>query len=139
VIDLAKRAELAKEVPDILRCYQCGSCVATCPAQKYGGSYSPRKKILSALRGEETVLGKELFRCLTCHSCNERCPQGVNPYDVIVKLKNYAVRTGIVDETYKKASSTVLETGRALPVTERCSSQRAALGLKELKDRRLDL
>ena len=86
-INFRLRNELIKEIPELLKCFQCGTCVSSCLAERYGKAYSPRKKILAALYGEKQILDKELWRCLTCNNCNERCPQEVNPYDVLVKLK----------------------------------------------------
>ena len=132
-INLEFRKEIIKAIPEILKCYQCGTCVSSCPTEKYGGSYSPRRKILSASYGEKKILATELWNCVTCNTCNERCPQEVNPYGVLVKLKNLAYRFGLIDESYAKTRNNVLETGRAIPVTAGTSRRRKDLGLKELR------
>ncbi|MBN2422082.1 4Fe-4S dicluster domain-containing protein [Candidatus Woesearchaeota archaeon] len=133
-INFELRNELVKEIPELLKCFQCGTCVSSCLAERYGKAYSPRRKILMALYGQKDMLAKELWRCLTCNNCNERCPQEVNPYDVLVKLKNFAVKKGLVDETILQPEKTVTETGRSLPLNERVNNQRKELGLNELKE-----
>ena len=133
MIDFETRNKLIKEIPELLRCFQCGTCVSSCPAEKYGKSYSPRRKILAALYGNKEILSKELWRCLTCNSCNERCPQDVNPYDVLVKLKNFSYKNKLVDESLSNASKNVIETGKSIPYTERSQQQRKSLSLEEIR------
>ncbi|MFH0875755.1 MAG: 4Fe-4S dicluster domain-containing protein [archaeon] len=130
-IDFELRNELIKEIPDILRCFQCGTCVSSCPSEKYGKNYTPRRKILSATYGDKALLSEELFRCLTCHSCNERCPQEVNPYDVLVKLKNFTIKKGFAKES--ESIEQIYSTGSSMQFSERAKEQRKALGLLELK------
>ncbi|MBU0756520.1 MAG: 4Fe-4S dicluster domain-containing protein [Nanoarchaeota archaeon] len=133
-INLELRKELVKEIPELLKCFQCGTCVSSCLAEKYSGSYSPRRKILMACYGQKDIIAKELWRCVTCNSCNERCPQEVNPYDVLIKLKNYALKHGLVeDEALQATEKLVRKTGRAMPVNERTQRMRQELGLEELK------
>ena len=133
-INFEIREEIVKEIPEILKCYQCGTCVSSCLAERYGKAYSPRRKILMANYGSKDILAKELWRCVTCNNCNERCPQEVNPYDVLIKLKNYAIKKGLIDEQeYKEIEERVMETGRAMPVTDRTKRIREELGLEELK------
>ncbi len=93
-INFEYRKQLIAEIPDLLKCFQCGTCTAACQANKYGGAYSPRQKILAAQYGNKSIINEELWRCVTCNSCNERCPQEVNPYEILIKLKNIAYRDG---------------------------------------------
>jgi len=37
-------------------CYQCGACVAQCPAARYSERFNPRSIMLDALLGREDVL-----------------------------------------------------------------------------------
>jgi heterodisulfide reductase subunit C2 len=136
-INFELRKELVREIPNILKCFQCGTCVSGCPAEKYGKAYSPRRKILAALYGDKGLLSQELWKCTTCNSCNERCPQGVNPFDVIVKLKNYALKNGLAPAELKKPLASVIETGVSMPVTDRTNRIRADLGLPEIKQKKL--
>ncbi len=133
-INFELREKLVKEIPELLNCFQCGTCVSSCLAERYGEAYSPRRKILAALYGREKILDDQLWRCVTCNSCNERCPQEVNPYDVLVKLKNYAIKHGLGDESHKETSDRIKKTGFSLPITERDQQKRKELGLPELKE-----
>ncbi|MHA1728476.1 MAG: 4Fe-4S dicluster domain-containing protein [Promethearchaeota archaeon] len=133
LINFKFRRELTQEIPDLLKCYQCGTCVAGCTANKYGGAYSPRQKILAASYGQKDILSEELWKCVACNNCNELCPQEVNPYDVLLKLKNITYRMGLVDESYAGAEELLINTGRILAVSAGTQSRRKRYGLKELK------
>ncbi|MBN1502843.1 4Fe-4S dicluster domain-containing protein [Candidatus Woesearchaeota archaeon] len=132
-INFEFRKKVLEEIPELKKCFQCGTCVSSCYAEKYIGSYSPRKKILGALYGDKEVLSKELWKCATCNACDERCPQGVNPYEVLTKLKNIAVRENICPESFREKSDIIIETGYAFLIDEKVNNNRKALGLKEIK------
>ncbi len=65
------------------QCKRCGACLSGCqwmdvPAEK-AGQYM-----------EEMINGKNspiLSNCITCYSCNERCPQQANPYGLFLELQ----------------------------------------------------
>ena len=135
-------ARITEQIPELMKCFQCGTCVSSCPAKVYSGHFSPREFILDCLNGmEKRVLDDNLWRCITCNNCNERCPQGVNPYEVIVKLKNIALREGLVSESRRAeaygALSSLLETGSAYPLTGLVATKREEAGLQPVKQQRL--
>ena len=70
---------------------------------------------------------------MTCNSCNERCPQEVNPYEVLVRLKNHAVKNKMV-EGMTTSYEQVKKTGYSLPITDRTNRAREELGLKPMKE-----
>ncbi|NOZ76545.1 MAG: 4Fe-4S dicluster domain-containing protein [Euryarchaeota archaeon] len=105
--------EMIKEAggENITRCYQCGTCVGSCP----GGMSTPyrtRKVIQKALMGrkEEVLESREIWYCTTCFTCYERCPRGVDPTEVIIAIRNVAVKEGIVPENFKKSARNLLAT-----------------------------
>jgi heterodisulfide reductase subunit D len=63
-------------------CIACGKCTTMCPLAELG-EFSARKIIHE---GHEELVGEslhELGRCLTCASCEQRCPQGVSFTDFV--------------------------------------------------------
>ena len=60
-------------------CLECGKCTGSCPISKVNDTYSPRRIVERFLFGfEERVLsGTDLWTCLTCFLCSERCPSDV--------------------------------------------------------------
>lgn len=122
-------------------CYQCGSCVAVCPAAKYSERFNPRDIMLQTLMGEEEELLKQdsvIWLCTNCYSCYERCPQDVRPVEVIIALKNLARIKGTLPPDVNKYSETIAKTGRAVFVTRSISERRKQLGLPEIKEVPID-
>jgi len=118
-------------------CYQCGSCVAVCPAAKYSERFNPRDILLQTLMGEEQELLKEdsvIWLCTNCYSCYERCPQDVRPVEVIIALKNLAQMQGTLPSEVNKYSEAIAKTGRAVFVTRSINERRKQLGLPEVKE-----
>jgi heterodisulfide reductase subunit C2 len=137
-------ADLFAEIPDLKKCFQCGTCVSSCPAKIYSGHFSPREFILHCMRNmEQKILNDDLWRCITCHSCNERCPQEVNPYDIIVKLKNIALRENLVSrekaDDLRKAFDSLFETGLAYPLNDVTMKRREELGLAPLSPKKIEV
>lgn len=61
-------------------CLECGKCTSICPIAKYDSSFSPRMMIENALLGfeNELVLNQKLFSCLTCYTCQQKCPSDID-------------------------------------------------------------
>ncbi len=118
-------------------CYQCGACVAVCPAARYSDDFNPRDILLKTLLGEEDELiavDSVIWKCTNCYSCYERCPQDVRPVEVIIALKNYCEQVGKAPSQIDKFSEAVEKTGRSVMVTSAVNRRRKELGLEEIKD-----
>ena len=116
-------------------CYQCGSCVAVCPATRYSDDFNPRDIMLKTLLGdEEELIGPEsvIWKCTNCYSCYERCPQDVRPVEVIIALKNYCQQKGLSPNLIEKFSEAVEKTGRSVMLTRAVNRRRTELGLEEI-------
>jgi heterodisulfide reductase subunit D len=73
----SEEKEILKEI--IKGCYQCGVCTGCCPLG-YFIPYKPSLYIYELLLGDREKVLKEgnLWTCLTCAYCYEKCPQNVN-------------------------------------------------------------
>lgn len=67
-------------------CAECGKCTAVCPLAASGG-FSARPFACQHLEEEVRGLGLGIRRCLTCASCEMRCPQGVRFTDLVRGLR----------------------------------------------------
>jgi Fe-S oxidoreductase len=101
-----------KDVLDVNACVECGRCTDFCPANRAGGSLSPKEIILDLqkglLRGARLISGtaaekaqgtvfiaeEDLFQCFTCGACEYVCPLGIEH----VGRKILDLRRGLVSE-----------------------------------------
>ena len=108
-------------------CLECGICTGTCPVSRYSPTYSPRVMVESALLFEEdeTLCNKELWSCLTCGTCNLRCPSTVDYTAFMAALREKARALG--QEGTCTHAETITALG-ALQTMERFRKPREWLG-----------
>ncbi len=63
-------------------CLNCGLCLQKCPVMKMGKDES-KAEILRLIEGEKPK--RVLKECMFCYSCNQNCPEGLNPYLLIME------------------------------------------------------
>ena len=117
-------------------CFQCGACVADCPAHRFMDAFNPRNIILQALYGlEEDLIGPEtlIWNCTNCYNCYERCPQDVHPIEVIIALKNMAREKGVRPQAVDSILERVRKTGQTVLATDLIKRRREELNLPEFK------
>jgi heterodisulfide reductase subunit D len=68
-------------------CLECGKCTASCVVARHNRSFSPRRLISQAVAAGRTPGKAEVSICLTCMSCDERCPSGVRFVDLIKEIR----------------------------------------------------
>ncbi len=78
-------------------CYQCRKCSLGCPAA-YEMSLKPHEMMRALQLGleKEVLQSGTIWICLTCETCNTRCPQDINIVRVIDGLRQ-RVMSGRVD------------------------------------------
>ncbi|MGN0003262.1 MAG: 4Fe-4S dicluster domain-containing protein [Sphingobacterium composti] len=102
-----------KNLLDAYTCTECGRCTAACPANITGKLLSPRK-IMMDTRDRLEEVGKnidknktyiddgkslidsfirreEIWACTSCNACVEQCPVNINPLEIIMGLRQYAI------------------------------------------------
>jgi len=70
-------------------CAECGKCTAVCPLAACGG-FNARAIACQNLEEEFAGEGLGIRRCLTCGSCDLRCPQGVRFTDLVRGVRGMA-------------------------------------------------
>jgi len=112
-------------------CFQCGTCTGSCPSGRQT-AFRVRKLVRRAQLGfEEDVLpSDDLWLCTTCFTCYERCPRGVEIVDVIMALRNMAVRKGHMAEAHKNVAKLISTTGHMVSLREEDKALRGRLGLQ---------
>ncbi len=77
-------------------CLECGKCTSICPVARYDPSFSPRQMIENALLGfgDQVLFDKELFSCLTCYTCQQKCPSDIDFPVFVQKARSLAQDNG---------------------------------------------
>ena len=75
-------------------CYQCGTCTATCPWNLVR-SFMVRKAMHQAQLGVVDFESEDMWLCVTCKWCVDRCPRGVGIIDVWRSFRRAIVEMGI--------------------------------------------
>jgi heterodisulfide reductase subunit C2 len=97
---------------ELLACYQCGKCSAGCPMAKYM-DILPHQMIRYAQLGlkEELLASEAIWMCVSCLTCNTRCPKGVRIAEVIEAIRQVRLRTKRQDHLHlRKLPASTLAT-----------------------------
>ena len=122
-------------------CYQCGACVADCPAGFYSERFNPRLIMLKAILGfDDELIGpdSEIWECTNCYTCSERCPQDVRPVDVIIAMKNLSLKEGKAPALIGQIYDAVMTTGITTKISSLVERRREELGLSPIKEYPVD-
>ncbi|MFC1909970.1 (Fe-S)-binding protein [Chloroflexota bacterium] len=84
VAPFKEAADMIKEVvgQELLPCWQCGLCTATCPWNSVRG-FVPHKMIRQTQFGLFDLEAEDWWLCTTCKHCMSRCPRGVGIIDIM--------------------------------------------------------
>ena len=105
-----------EELKKIRSCIQCGMCTSVCPSGNFTALVT-RKVMRKALAGVHSVLSDpDIWYCSTCFNCYERCPRTIPVTNVILKLRNMAVREGYLPDALKNVIKNLANTGHAVPL-----------------------
>lgn len=73
------------------KCYQCGKCSAGCPmAEEMPLRTHELMRMIQLDRRDRIFRDESIWLCLTCETCSERCPNGVDPAGAIDSLRGMA-------------------------------------------------
>ena len=75
-------------------CYQCGTCTGTCPWNTVR-NFLVRKTMHQAQLGLPDFEDEDMWLCVTCKACVDRCPRGVEIIDVWRSFRRAIVELGI--------------------------------------------
>ncbi len=84
---------------DVLECYQCGTCSASCPALP-DMAHGPRRLMYMIQNGmeQEVLSSPDIWRCVSCYSCMHRCPRGIEITVLFSELRRLAIQKGYVED-----------------------------------------
>jgi heterodisulfide reductase subunit C len=78
---------------NLLACYQCGKCSAGCPMAKHM-DIPPNQMIRYVQLGlkKDLLASESIWMCVSCLTCNSRCPKGVRIAEIIESLRQMHLR-----------------------------------------------
>lgn len=96
------------------RCYRCAACVDDCPVVKINPDFEPNRIIGDIIDGKmkEQLSGPDIWRCVSCYTCYELCPQKFGMNRVFETMKNLAYSNQITPEGMGGSIKMLLDTGR---------------------------
>ena len=117
---------------NVLKCYQCGTCVGDCPATL--SDLHVRRLMKYAIYGLEGHILEDqgVWGCTTCHACSQRCPEGASPFELVMAVRRYQSQMGRFPEALRSIASNILELGHAVDLQDKHRKARAAVGLPEV-------
>lgn len=115
-------------------CYHCGKCSSGCEVNRIDPAFQPHKFMhLIGIAGPDGLLKNAvIWKCTTCFTCSERCPQKVRVTDILWSMKALAARSGHFPESLAAQKDALLKTGRLYPVGPLDHKKREKAGLPVL-------
>ncbi len=103
---------------ELSACFSCSTCTAACPIAN-SWKYKPHQLIRMIILGmrEEVLASDEIWLCLTCFQCQERCPQKVRVTDIFFDCKELAAEEGKIPDSIVGLARELLEKGQLYVVT----------------------
>jgi len=117
-----------------LKCFQCGTCTASCPVREVDKTFNCRRIIRLVKLGAKELVFKSssIWMCSACYSCLERCPQKVKITDLMTTLKNLAVKNGFTHPNLKGHVPLLEQFGALGEITEFENRIRKKFNLTEI-------
>jgi heterodisulfide reductase subunit C len=113
-----KEIQSMPNAEDLSACFACSACTAACPIANIW-DIKPHQLIRMILLGmrEKVLSSKEIWLCLTCFECQERCPQLVRVTDIFFDCKNLAAEEGSIPSSIVALGKELIEKGQLYTVT----------------------
>ena len=111
-MDRKFKRQMIEKVPEMGRCFTCGSCTAVCPETLLDPAKDPRAFIRKVNLGLAAEAMTDEFKdiCAAHYRCLSRCPQGVHITKIMNAIRELAVEDGY---TYPVALAALEKTDRA--------------------------
>lgn len=114
-------------------CFECGNCTSTCPIARFTGVFRPNKLIHMAKIGVPDLLKNDaIWMCVSCYTCTERCPQGLEVTEIMRVFKNLAFEDGYMPAFYKDLFANIVNSGYAYSLSKSNLQKRESKGLPPL-------
>jgi heterodisulfide reductase subunit C2 len=117
-------------------CYHCGKCSSGCEVARLDPTFQPHRLLhllgLGAL--DELLQGDAIWKCTTCFTCSERCPQGIGVTDILWTLRALSFRSGRTSGPLAAQKEALIKTGRLYAASSLDNKKREKAGLPPLTE-----
>lgn len=117
-------------------CYQCGKCSSGCDVNRLDGSFQPHRllHLISIGAIDKVLKSADIWKCTTCFTCSERCPQGIRVTDILWNMRAMAVKSGHIPELLVHQREVLLKAGRLYSVGPIDNKKRGQAGLNAIPE-----
>lgn len=113
------RSEALINNEECLLCIGCGSCIVSCPVYNvtgsdfgYRGYLGGRGIVLSHfITDNKTCFDSGLFKCTLCGLCTFECPVNIKTNEMIEKLRERSVKSGVCPDEHHGTSEKIKKQG----------------------------
>lgn len=114
-------------------CYQCGRCSSGCDINRIDASFQPHRLLhLIGVGAIDKVLKSiDIWKCTTCFTCSERCPQGIKVTEILWTARAMAVKSNYIPELLVSQKDTLLRTGRLIPMDNKKREKSGLAAIQE--------
>jgi len=97
----------------VMQCYQCGTCSGSCPVIDEM-DYGPKRIVymIQHNMADEVLASADMWRCVSCYSCMNRCPRGIEITDLMADLRRMALDKGYAHDKEAEFGQAFAETIR---------------------------
>lgn len=124
------------DLQPVKSCHFCGMCSSGCPVNRFDPSFQPHRLVRSIGRGEVDRLLQDdaIWKCTTCFTCSEQCPQGIPVTDILWTVRSLAAAAGRMHAAVAAQKDSLLKTGRLYAASRSDHDRREAVGLPPLRE-----
>ncbi len=117
-------------------CYHCGRCTSGCMVNGFDASFQPHKllHLISIGALDKLLHSDSIWKCTTCFTCSERCPQDIRITDILWALRALATKSGHVPAPVAGQKNALLKTGRLYATNTMDNKKRERAGLPALAE-----
>lgn len=114
-------------------CYQCGRCSSGCDINRLDISFQPHRllHLISMGAADKVLKSIDIWKCTTCFTCSERCPQGIKVTEILWTARAMAVKSNYIPELLVSQKDTLLRTGRLIPMDNKKREKSGLAAIQE--------
>jgi len=133
--DFKSEVMIHPDARGLTACFSCGTCSAGCPIHEIFPEYNPRKlaKMVKLGMKEEVLSSPYIWYCVSCHNCEQRCPQNVKFFNILNVLKNMAAKKGYAPSALVEQTQQIMQTGIIFSVDEALIKKRETFFLPAIR------